>query len=623
MNTFNINNAIKTLKSTIPVHHICLSDVSDNHTATPAAIKSTKSLNKAGKEYIIMVISNHFINMKTLSRHRLVQSFFQQGFDSSEVHSMRLKTWTIQQWEKKGSPKSVRVDVPCGIEDDDKTIIDTTQESNQTHPITATKRLLFSWWNENNTNHLQLASQLWSDANVTSLIGGPFNEIQVSKKLEKECQSQITAGFQYWPIFCNTSTTSTTPTTSKAIPFTSDMKNFVGVCGLQRSKFATELAARQMYLARLHPKLPHDSNSTTTCKTTSSSSTTTSNHLTNVVEIGFHLIPQHWRQGYAVEAATAVLKYAFHVLKVDAVFAGHHPSNTASAATMHKLGFLPIGELFYPLTGLMHPSYIMLQFPTSKDSTTKRSSTGTGRIESAKETKNENENKNVEIENVTTIIGFGSLMSETSARTTFPNLIHFRLARVTGYRRIFRHPASIFFERGIANLATLEMSSLCAEPAAALQDTDIGFDVVVFDLLNPTTKEMNDFEKREEEFNIIQCPFIDEYNTTGSGLLCTAGSDKAFQKKWGMKLFNTKYVKHGLDTIWNWSSTSGILPCAVYLRHCILATEKEHFPKRLKDSFLDETYLADRKTTIREYIKNNPQIMNSKPPPSLVGRYSG
>jgi hypothetical protein len=73
----------------------------------------------------------------------------------------------------------------------------------------------------------------------------------------------------------------------------------------------------------------------------------------------------------------------------------------------------------------------------------------------------------------------------------------------------------------------------------------IGFDVVVFDLLNPTTKEMNDFEKREEEFNIIiQCPFIDEYNTTGSGLLCTAGSDEAFQKKWGMNLFNTKYVKH-------------------------------------------------------------------------------
>jgi hypothetical protein len=36
-----------------------------------------------------------------------------------------------------------------------------------------------------------------------------------------------------------------------------------------------------------------------------------------------------------------------------------------------------------------------------------------------------------------TIAGFGSLLSETSARSTFPNLQNFRLARVRGFRRVF------------------------------------------------------------------------------------------------------------------------------------------------------------------------------------------
>ncbi|KAH8044938.1 hypothetical protein JL720_16882 [Aureococcus anophagefferens] len=59
----------------------------------------------------------------------------------------------------------------------------------------------------------------------------------------------------------------------------------------------------------------------------------------------------------------------------------------------------------------------------------------------------------------TTILGFGSLLSEQSARLTFPDLDEFRLVRVRGYRRVFGHAASIFFERGIADAATKEFSS--------------------------------------------------------------------------------------------------------------------------------------------------------------------
>ncbi len=40
-----------------------------------------------------------------------------------------------------------------------------------------------------------------------------------------------------------------------------------------------------------------------------------------------------------------------------------------------------------------------------------------------------------------TVAGFGSLLSQKSARSTFPDLANFRLARVRGWRRVFSHTA--------------------------------------------------------------------------------------------------------------------------------------------------------------------------------------
>ena len=79
-----------------------------------------------------------------------------------------------------------------------------------------------------------------------------------------------------------------------------------------------------------------------------------------------------------------------------------------------------------------------------------------------------------------TIIGFGSLLSEVSARSTFPSLTHFRLGRVRGYRRVFAHPAGIFFHRAIANARTGEVSSLSAERDAST--ADLSFNVAVFEV---------------------------------------------------------------------------------------------------------------------------------------------
>lgn len=220
--------------------------------------------------------------------------------------------------------------------------------------------------------------------------------------------------------------------------------------------------------------------------------------------------------------------------------------------------------------------------------------------------------------NMVTIVGFGSLMSETSGRTTFPDLQNFRFARVSGFRRVFRHPASIFFERGIANLETKEISSLSVEPAPP----DVGFVVCAFDV-DLRVHSMEGFIAREEEYDLVPCPFTDFGGNTGTGLMCMVSTDETYIEKWGRATYEEKYLAYGVESIWGWGPDSGILPCPVYCRHCVLATSKAGVDPRARDSFLDETYLADRKTTLRQHLAARPEIMDTEPPPSLIGRYSG
>lgn len=49
----------------------------------------------------------------------------------------------------------------------------------------------------------------------------------------------------------------------------------------------------------------------------------------------------------------------------------------------------------------------------------------------------------------------GIVGPERSARSTFPDLTDFRIARLNGYRRVFGHVTPVFFERGIAKPDTM------------------------------------------------------------------------------------------------------------------------------------------------------------------------
>lgn len=61
-------------------------------------------------------------------------------------------------------------------------------------------------------------------------------------------------------------------------------------------------------------------------------------------ELGYWIAREHWGQGYATEAAGAVLRIA-HTLGHRRVFAGHFTDNPASGRVLAKLGFTETGRI--------------------------------------------------------------------------------------------------------------------------------------------------------------------------------------------------------------------------------------------------------------------------------------
>jgi [ribosomal protein S5]-alanine N-acetyltransferase len=159
------------------------------------------------------------------------------------------------------------------------------------------ERLGFRSWSDAD---MDLAMALWGDPEVTRLIGGAFSRAQVQERLSGEIATMQSHGIQYWPVFLLTT------------------GEHVGCCGLR----------------------PYKSEE-------------------GICEIGVHLRKAFWGQGFAPEATRAVIEYAFNILGVKALFAGHNPANEASRRLLEKLGFRYTHDEYYSPTGLDHPSYLL------------------------------------------------------------------------------------------------------------------------------------------------------------------------------------------------------------------------------------------------------------------------
>ncbi len=62
-------------------------------------------------------------------------------------------------------------------------------------------------------------------------------------------------------------------------------------------------------------------------------------------ELGYSIGSRWWGNGYATEAAEAVLRYAFREIGLHRVYASHHIENTASGRVLMKIGMREEGIL--------------------------------------------------------------------------------------------------------------------------------------------------------------------------------------------------------------------------------------------------------------------------------------
>ncbi len=67
-------------------------------------------------------------------------------------------------------------------------------------------------------------------------------------------------------------------------------------------------------------------------------------HDTGVFELGYWLGEPYWGQGFASEAARAIVDFAFEVLNIDRLNASHADDNPASGNVLKKVGFEPYGK---------------------------------------------------------------------------------------------------------------------------------------------------------------------------------------------------------------------------------------------------------------------------------------
>jgi ribosomal-protein-alanine N-acetyltransferase len=158
-------------------------------------------------------------------------------------------------------------------------------------------RLGFSRWS---AEDLPLAISLWGNPEVTRFMGGPFSHEKIKEKLAREIALMSAYNVQYWPIYLLAS------------------GEHVGCAGLQPYKLDEK-----------------------------------------IYELGAHLLPAYWGQGFVVEAGKAIITFAFESLGASSLFAGHHPENHASRSVLKKLGFQYKGKEFYAPTGQMEPAYLL------------------------------------------------------------------------------------------------------------------------------------------------------------------------------------------------------------------------------------------------------------------------
>lgn len=194
------------------------------------------------------------------------------------------------------------------------------------------------------------------------------------------------------------------------------------------------------------------------------------------------------------------------------------------------------------------------------------------------------------------IVGYGSLLSEQSARETVPELQNFRIVTVPGFRRVFNKVGVVFLSRHGADPMSLEIASCSTLPDP---ETEI--------LCSQFECSVDDYERlyeREHRFQWLEVDTVEADGAVSSGHICTTSSDTYYRthKCESPQEYHERVGQYYSGALWR----DDILPFPRYLAFCLQAAQGQG--ESVLNNFMDSSYLADGITCIRDYIVSHPEL---------------
>ena len=171
------------------------------------------------------------------------------------------------------------------------------------------------------------------------------------------------------------------------------------------------------------------------------------------------------------------------------------------------------------------------------------------------------------------IFGYGTLMSIKSVKKNMPNASNFHPGLLKNYIRIFSNQTS---KGPILSIRKVKDDNQYVR--------GVIFDIPIY--------EYNNFVKREETYKIHKISVLDHNNNHRDCLVCLEGDNT---------IYDNKYIQ---------PSTNYLLFCLNILKNidCTNAMFKNIKMKYIQN-FLDNSYLSDGKTSIRNYLMNTCNVM--------------
>ncbi len=202
-----------------------------------------------------------------------------------------------------------------------------------------------------------------------------------------------------------------------------------------------------------------------------------------------------------------------------------------------------------------------------------------------------------------TVAGYGSLLSEPSAKTSCPSLKNYRLGILPNWQRIFNkvHPFLLETE---STLPCLKRSAaVTIRPA-----TGINTQVALIDI---PEDELDHYFRREHDYDFTDVTVKLTDGSTISALTCISFKNEedyiARCSERSTQIWAEIRQKHNYDGP---VYCDDILPDTAYITRITNHLKNELENPELLADFLDNSWLADGKTTLREYVKQEGLLSN-------------